>query len=167
MITIIAAVDNDLAIADRTGIPWQGKMPDDVAWFRQHTQDKIVILGGGLYKELKMPLPHRENWVLSRSARQRPGFRLFTELDPLIIEMQKQKTDIFISGGGSIYEQLMPLAQVLYMTHIDTVAAGPAAFFPEIDSKIWEKTWFKKTSADKHNAFNAEYAVYKRLEREI
>ena len=75
MIRFIAALDNKRGVADDNGIPWQGKLPTDVGYFRNKTLHGAVMMGYGWDVEQKQPLPDRRNLVATTKPEQlRPGF---------------------------------------------------------------------------------------------
>ena len=47
--------------------------------------------------------------------------------------------ELFINGGGEIYRAAMPLADRLYVTHVDAAPDGDT-FFPQIDPAVWVGT---------------------------
>lgn len=96
----------------------------DLEYFKKTTRDHIVIMGRKTLLSLPGgPLKHRENIVITRSddfstegvsvARSiEESLEIAKTLDP------NHEKKIFIIGGASIYEQFLPLADKLYVTHI-------------------------------------------------
>ena len=65
-----------------------------------------------------------------------------------LIKYYKQITkEIFIIGGASIYEQFMPHATHMVLTHIDR-EYGCDTFFPEFDMSEWTLTDGKQLKTD-------------------
>lgn len=97
-----------------------------------------IIMGRKTFDSLKRPegLPKRLNLVISHdiSYNQKgefPGVLFFTSLDSAIaFAKQQAEKEIFIIGGGQIYEQAMPFADRLYLTLVDKEADADT-FFPD------------------------------------
>ena len=52
---------------------------------------------------------------------------------------QKIDENVFVIGGGTIYEQTIDLADQLEITLVDATLDADT-YFPKIDEKIWQKT---------------------------
>jgi dihydrofolate reductase len=116
MIKFIAVMDSKQGIANEHGIPWQGKVPTDVAQFRQKTLNGNVMMGAGWYKEQSKPLPERTNLVATSSPEPlRPGFEKVTDARQYL---QNTKEDIWVGGGAALFASTLDLADELYLTQL-------------------------------------------------
>src|SRR5699024_11418621 len=61
--------------------------------------------------------------------------------------------EVFIIGGGHIFEQCMPYADRLYVTRIEETFQGDV-FFPEIDAFEWKVTSKEKGIKDDKNPYD-------------
>jgi dihydrofolate reductase len=128
MIRAIAAMDNKRGIADDHGIPWRGKLPTDVAHFREQTIHSAVLMGGGWYAEQQKPLPERRNLVAtSDPAPLRPGFERVPDAR---VFLKTTKDDIWIGGGAGLFVSTLDLIDELDLTLIDK-DFHCTKFFPE------------------------------------
>ena len=90
------------------------------------------------------------------------GAQVVSSIEALLeaLEIYKNEKEIYILGGGTVYKQLMPFAERLYITHVfDSFEAD--TFFPEINDE-WE---VDSVTADKENLFHEHphvFVVYKR-----
>ena len=75
-------------------------------------------------------MPGRENIVLSRKN---------GDADEIIRNLATASEEIFIIGGGSIYEKMLPFCQRLYLTEIDASDAQADTFFPEFDKNKYNR----------------------------
>lgn len=133
MIRFIAAIDTKLGIADEHGIPWQGKVPGDVAQFRAKTERGNVMMGYGWYKEQKKPLPNRRNLVATtKPEKLREGFEIVTDARKFLKETNE---DIWVGGGAGLFASTLDLADELYLTQLDQ-DFGCTKFFPEFKDKF-------------------------------
>ena len=87
-------------------------------------------MGRKTWESLPGALPGRQNWVLSRTASQEDGMRIFRSIED-ILENKQQDQTIFIIGGGEIYSLALPLCHELYLTEVHRKVPDGDAFFPE------------------------------------
>jgi dihydrofolate reductase len=138
MISIIAAVSDDLGIGKGNDLLWH--ISEDLKRFKKLTTGNAVIMGKKTWESLpKKPLPGRKNIVLTDV----PGEQ-FTDATAAYsireaIEKCGDAKEVFIIGGGSIYRQFMPLASRLYITHVHRNTPADV-YFPEIDMREWKIT---------------------------
>ena len=62
--SLIVATTLNSVIGKDNQMPWH--LPADLAWFRQNTTGKPVIMGRKTFESIGRPLPKRTNIVLSR-----------------------------------------------------------------------------------------------------
>lgn len=174
IVNMIAARSANGIIGIGNGIPW--RIPGEQKQFKNLTVHNAVIMGRKTYESIGRPLKNRVNIVVSKTAHY--GGRWDAgELTNLItvrsleeaLEMVEGMTNVeaFIAGGGTLYEQALPLADRLYMTDINTFVQSDetAVYFPQFstDEFIWtdkeecheaytgytRQTWIRKTSLSK------------------
>ena len=63
-LSLIVAMTKNHVIGKDNQMPWH--LPADLAWFRQNTTGKPVIMGRKTFESIGRPLPKRTNIVLSR-----------------------------------------------------------------------------------------------------
>ena len=155
MIRFIAAIDSKLGMANDQGIPWQGKVPSDVAYFRDKTIDGVVLMGYGTYKEFTSPLPGRTNVVASSKAVSLlPGFQLTNDARQFLLEAS---SDIWVIGGPGLFVQTLDLVDELYLTIIEG-DFGCTKFFPEFMSRF-EK--LSSTEPIAENGISLHFEIWK------
>ncbi len=161
MINMIVAVDRKLGIGCNNKL--LARIKPDMEYFKRVTANSVVVMGYSTYMSLpKRPLPNRVNMVLTSKSIELEGAQVVSSIEALLmtLETYKDEKEIYIIGGGSVYKQLMPYADRLYITHVfDSFEAD--TFFPEIDEE-WE---IESVTADKENLFHEHphvFAVYKR-----
>jgi len=133
MIRFIAAIDEKLGIADEHGIPWQGKIPTDVAYFRTKTINSSVMMGYGWYVEQKLPLPSRQNLVATSNPE--PLREGFVKVDDAREFLKNTDTDIWVGGGAGLFASTIDLADELYLTQLQG-DFGCTKFFPGFKDKF-------------------------------
>ena len=146
-ISLIVAISKNRAIGKDNKLLWY--IPEDLKRFRAITNGHPIIMGRKTFESIGKPLPNRTNIVITRDENYKPEGCIVTHSLNEAIEKAKhlpfaklaavnlanQFTDeIFIIGGGQIYEQAMPLADKLYVTVIDTNVTDADTFFPEYNN---------------------------------
>ena len=133
MIRAIAAIDSKRGLANDGGIPWQGKIPTDVAQFRQKTIHSNVMMGYGWYVEQKQPLPERRNLVAtSKDEPMRPGFEHVSDAREYL---KNSAEDVWVGGGAGLFASTLDLIDELYITQLDK-DFNCNKFFPEFEDKF-------------------------------
>lgn len=138
MISIIAAVDRNM------GIGYQNKLlfwlPNDLKRFKALTTGNTIIMGRKTFESLpKGALPNRRNVVLSSHADTCcPGAEVFTSLEEAI-KSCKENERVYIIGGASVYQQALTFADELCLTEVDAEAPHVDAYFPKMDSEVWQE----------------------------
>ena len=130
-ISIIAAIQKkDRGIGKNGALLWH--ISDDLKRFKALTTGHSIIMGKRTFKSLGRPLPGRLNIILSRDPSYRPdGCTVCGSLKEAIrVASENNPNEIFIIGGGEIYQQALPLAQKLYLTIVESNVDADT-FFPD------------------------------------
>ena len=132
----ISAVSKNNVIGLRNKLPWH--IPEDLKYFYKTTKNKTLIMGRKTFESLGQALPNRLNLVLTRDrAFEKEGAVVFPSLEKALEyagwmeNLKKYGKEIFITGGGEIYKQTLPLMDRLYITRIHKEYEGDV-FYPEI-----------------------------------
>ncbi len=113
----IVAVDLKWGIGKDNKLLFQ--IPSDLKRFQELTANGIVIMGRNTYDSLphKSGLPGRTNIVLSHRPIDSPTIRS-CEFDGLMIKPDKHTDNVFVIGGASVYELLLPYCDTVYLTRV-------------------------------------------------
>ena len=130
MINIIAAITHPAGVLGKDNkLLWH--IPEDLKRFKALTTGHPIIMGRKTFESIGRPLPNRTNMVISRSKNIAiPEIITCASLEEAIVEAKKIDDEIFIIGGGQIYEQALPLADKLYLTLVHAEFEGDT-FFPD------------------------------------
>ena len=158
----IAAVDANWAIGNKNRL--LTSIPADMKFFREKTMGHVVVMGRKTLESFPngLPLKNRVNIVLTanRSYKVKDAVIVHTK-EELLEELKKyDSTTLYVMGGGSIYEMLLPYCNTAYSTKIDhAYAAG--TYFPNLDQMDdWEMT----EVSEEQTCFDLEY-VFAKYER--
>lgn len=136
-ISIIVALAKNRAIGKNGDLIWH--LSNDLKHFKEVTSGHTVIMGYRTYASLpgQKPLPKRRNIIISSRLTEVPeGFELAKSiLDAM--KMVYNEEEVFIIGGGMIYEQFLPMTDNLYLTVIDKDFEADT-FFPIINFNDWD-----------------------------
>lgn len=159
-LVLVAALDRRGAIGRDNAMPWH--LPDDFRHFKALTIGKPVLMGRRTAESLGRALPGRTNLVLTRSG-QVPftGMRAVATFDDAIAAAG-EAAELCVIGGGEIYRLALPQADVLQLTHVDTIVDGADAFFPDWDATVWREVSRTPHAADARHAHAFDFVEYRR-----
>lgn len=159
LISLIAAMAEDRVIGRDNTMPWH--LPADLAHFKQITLGKPVIMGRKTLESIGRPLPGRHNIVISRNPDFRPeGVTVVADLDAAIAAAG-DVAELMIIGGATIYAQMLPRADRLYLTFIALAVEGDARF-PDWTACAWRETVDERHEADARNAHAYRFVTLER-----
>ena len=160
---VIAAVDRNWAIGFKNKL--LTRIPNDLKNFRQMTIHKVVVMGRKTLESFPggQPLELRTNIVLTTDPNYKAkGCVILHSIDELEVELQKYNSeDVYIIGGGSIYEQLLPKCNIAYITEINH-AFQADTYFPNL-SKM--KEWEKVEISEEYTCHDLEYFFTKYIRK--
>lgn len=164
-VAIIAGVARNGVIGAGGGIPW--KIPSDMAFFKATTMGKPIIMGRKQYETVGRPLPGRTNIVVTRQKGYQPdGVLVIDSLEAALDHAQAiaaadKASEVMVIGGGEIYAQAMPLADRLYISHVDLAPEGDV-LFPPIDPAVWRVVQEPEVQFSERDAASFRVRVYER-----
>jgi len=160
IISLIWAMNDARVIGIENRLPW--KLPADMKWFRRHTLGKPIIMGRSTFESFgSRPLPERLNIVVSQSRDYRAEGAIVTPSLDDALARAGDAEEVMIIGGASIYDQMLPRADRLYMTLVHTDVNGDA-WFPAFDLAEWRTVEEEHHSADEKNPHNYSFYILTR-----
>ncbi|MFT3756335.1 MAG: dihydrofolate reductase [Pseudoxanthomonas sp.] len=143
-------------------MPWH--LPDDFKHFKSLTLGKPILMGRKTAQSLGRALPGRTNLVLTRGGKVPfDGMRAVASIDAVKQTAAQENADeLCVIGGGEIYALMLPFADVLHLTHVDTQIENADAFFPQLDPTQWEIVSRQAHPSDEKHAFAFEFVEYVR-----
>ena len=131
---IIALADNNWAIGNNGRLLVD--IPEDKKLFRGETYGKVVVMGRKTYEGLpnQSALEGRKNIVLTNNLNYKAKDVLICHSVQEVLEQLKSydSKDVYIIGGGQIYEQFLPYCDVAHITSVD-YKYDADAHFPNLD----------------------------------
>lgn len=135
-LSIIVAFADNYAIGKDNNLLWH--LSGDLKRFKSITMGHTIVMGRKTFESLPNgALPGRENVVLTNDRTfEANGAVVLHSIDELL-NYTCGKGEVFIIGGGSIYEQLWGLAHKLYLTRVHKEFEADV-FLSPIDFSKWE-----------------------------
>ena len=129
-ISIIAAISKNRVIGRDKDLIW--RIPEDLKHFKQLTSGHAIIMGRKTFESIGRALPNRVNIVITRDKNfSAAGCLIGHSLESGLDKAKAiEKTEIFIIGGGQIFQEAIKIADKLYLTVVDAETQGDA-WFPE------------------------------------
>jgi dihydrofolate reductase len=154
-ISIIAAVAENRAIGKNNQLLWHIK--DDMQHFSALTMGHPVIMGKKTWDSIPekfRPLPGRTNIIITRDVSfSDPGCLVAHSIEDAIEKGKEiDQQEIFIIGGGKIYELGLPYANKLYLTIVKGNFDADT-FFPDYSAFTKELSHEERTEGEYSYAF--------------
>lgn len=129
-ISLVVQISENRVIGKDNDLIWH--IPEDLKRFRELTTGHPIIMGRKTYDSIGKPLPNRTNIVITQQEGfEIPGCTVVYSLGEALVKAREiDQSEIFIIGGGQIYEQSIGIADRLYITVVHTQAVGDT-YFPE------------------------------------
>lgn len=145
-LSIIAAIGEHRELGSGNKLLWS--IPEDMEWFRETTKGHPVIMGRVTYESIGRVLPGRDNIIITRDKTyQVPGAFVTYSLDEAVaFARERVRDEMFVIGGGQIYEAAIQFADRLYLTIVHASFPSADTFFP--DYSEFGKEIFHRDSSD-------------------
>jgi dihydrofolate reductase len=158
IVSLIVAMDEKGGIGKNNRLPWH--LPSDLKRFKNLTMGHHLVMGRKTYETIGKPLPGRMMIVVTRKE----GYFLKDCIvvnsveEALHLAENNRETEVFIIGGGEIFQQAIDLADKIYLT---TVYANVDAdvLFPKIDRIHWELTESDISSQNDKDEYKSDFKV--------
>lgn len=150
-LAISVAMSENRCIGRDNRLPWN--LPDEWAYFQSVTYGKPFLMGrksyesaDGLYSTYRtIVISRRENLPLP------PAYEHARSLSEALT-MVANEEEVFVMGGVSIFEELLPRVHKLYLTWVHAHIEGDV-YFPEFDLTEWELVYSQYHPTDDRHAY--------------
>lgn len=132
-----------VAVYDDWGIGKDGTQPvalsADRKFFRETTRGAMVIVGRRTIEDFPggKPLPGRVNVALTRRNMELPGFTVCNSPEAAA-ELAKNAERAMVIGGGSIYQQMLPMCDTAYVTKVHCTPESDTFFHNLDEDPAWQ-----------------------------
>jgi dihydrofolate reductase len=159
-ISLIAAMARNRVIGRNNSLPW--KMPADLAHFRKITEGHPFIMGRKSYLSEDRLLSDQLSIILTHHTTDFL-YPKCTRAESLgeALSMLSDAGEIFILGGGEVFQQALTIANYMYLTLIHANIEGDT-YFPEFKLSQWTIASEKHYQKDLHNPYDYSFLEYHR-----
>ena len=155
----MVAHDKNRVIGLNNDMPWH--IPEDLAYFKEKTMGKAMVMGRKTYESIGRPLPGRQSIVLTRNKDfAAEGTVVVHELTEAIEQAEKYAEEVMIIGGAEIFSMTLDIADRLYITLIQSEYEGDT-FFPSYGPE-WQLVSTTEEMTSK-NGTVFSYLVYDKI----
>ena len=155
MLTMIFACDMNNAIGKDGDLPW--KQSTDLQHFKQITLGGTIVMGRKTWESLPGKLPNRTHLVLTRSSRDDVDTITYEEVLDLSSEQE-----IFIIGGGEIYNLFLPHTEKIHRTIIHCTVDDADTFVPEINMHVFRLSKSEKVMKSERDDYDMTFELLER-----
>lgn len=161
-ISIVVAVSQNQVIGSQGTLPW--RLSSDLKKFKKITSGHTIIMGRKTYESIGRPLPNRTNILITRNPiYQAEGCYVVHSLEEsLNLAQNQQASEVFIIGGGEIYQQALPQVDKIYLSRVNTQLEGDT-FFPPLDTQEWKTIHQEAFLADDKNEYDFNFIELERI----
>ena len=156
---LILSADNNWAIGKDNKL--LVRIPADMKFFRETTTGKVVVMGRKTLESFPngLPLKNRINIVLTKNlSYQVKDAIVVHSKEELDQELKKYNSDdIYVIGGGSVYEMLLKECDIAHVTKINYTYEADT-FFPNLDE---DPDWEIVADSEEQTYFDLEYFFLK------
>lgn len=157
MFSIIVAVCNNNVIGGNNKLLWH--ISEDLKRFKNITTGHTIIMGRKTFESLKKPLPNRHHVILTRDKNYKVDSNQVTvvnDIETIMKTYENSGSEIFIIGGGEIYNLFLPYCDKLYLTKVNKDFEGDT-YFPEINYNEWTVTESSEGYIDPKNNLSYQF----------
>lgn len=136
-IAVIVAMGENREIGKAGKLLWH--IPEDLKRFKEITRGHPIIMGRKTYQSIGKALPGRTNLVISQDPEfKAEGCAIAHSLEEALqqacieyYQSAQSDNEIFVIGGGQIYQQALSFADKLYLTLVEGNFPEADTFFPD------------------------------------
>jgi len=158
MISLIVVHDLNRVIGQDNKMPWH--IPNELAYFKEKTMGKAIVMGRSTFESIGRPLPGRLNIVITRNTSyEAKGVTVVHSIEEAIQTANQHHEEVMIIGGEQIFKEVLPYADLLYVTLIQHEYEGDT-YFPS-----YEQDWESISTSDQNttdSGIQYTYMLFKR-----
>lgn len=155
-ISIIAAVGRNYELGRNNDLIWH--FHKDMVFFRETTTGSTVLMGRKTFESLPKALPKRRNIVITNDKNYiADGAEVCHSIDEAL-ELCKND-NVFVIGGGKIYQQFIDMADSLYLTEVEAECADADTYFPTFNKADYSR---EVLAEHEENGIKFSHILYKK-----
>ncbi|MGL5151787.1 MAG: dihydrofolate reductase [Clostridium sp.] len=163
MISVIVAVASNGVIGGDNKLLWH--VSEDLKRFKKLTSNHTIVMGRKTFESLPGILPNRHHVIITRDKNysvDSDKVSIVHSIDELISKYKHCDEEVFIIGGGEIYNLILPVADKLYLTKILKNFEGDTTF-PQINENEWKVTHSSEIFVNNKDDLKYQFVDYIKL----
>lgn len=135
VITLICALGNNREIGRGGDLVW--RISEDLKRFKRTTMGHPMVMGRKTFESIGCALPGRTSIVVTRQdGYEASGCLVVGSIDAALEAAGKSEggDEVFVIGGGQVYQELIGRAAKLQLTVIDASDDQADTWFPEYEA---------------------------------
>ena len=156
---MIVAMTRNGVIGKDNSMPWH--LPADLAYFKQTTLGKPIVMGRNTFNSIGRALPGRRNIIVSQGLIDAPPHTEVVASPEAALALLAGEEEVMVMGGGQLYQAFLPFSQRLYLTLIETEMEGDT-YFP-FQAQDWQFQSEEIRLADERNQYDCRFQVYEKM----
>lgn len=160
-ISLIAAMAENRVIGRDNSLPW--RLPADLKHFKALTIGKPIVMGRKTWESLPGLLPDRHHIVITGNESYRAEGCSVVHSVEEALAAAGDAPEVMVVGGAAFYQQMLPLAQRLYLTLVQAEVEGDA-WFPAYDADNWRELEREHHTADERNPYAYTFLTLQRVQ---
>ena len=152
---------------DRQGIGHHGSLPwrlsTDMKRFKAITMGHHLIMGRKTFETIGRLLPGRKMIILTRNKAYEAGGCLIARSLEEAFRFAEEggEEEVLVIGGGEIYQQALPKADRIYLTHVHTQVPADV-YFPKFTLDEWQEVRCEEVPAGEKDSYPTTFRVLER-----
>lgn len=129
---MIAAMNESRVIGLNDRLPW--RIPEDIAWYQSQTDGQLLLMGRKTFESIRRRPEGSRYIVLSKSLDPKDfeGQDVTIIRDIEELHCMQLSGEGWVCGGGTLYEQMLPHCEELFLTEVRGEHEGDT-YFPHFD----------------------------------
>ncbi len=156
----MAAHGSNREIGKNNDLLWH--IPADLRHFKKTTSGHSVIMGRSTFESVgSKPLKDRRNIILTKDKEFHAEKVEICHSIKEAIKLVKDEEEVFVLGGGKIYEQMLHMVDKMYLTIVHKTYEADT-YFPDYDLSEWKEVERTDVTDDEIAGVDYSFITYKR-----
>ena len=162
--SLIVAMSENGVIGRNDELPW--RLSGDLRRFKRITMGHHILMGRKTYESIGRLLPGRTTLIVSRQSDYSvPGAVVAPSLEAAW-QAAAGDDEVFVVGGGQLYEAALPLVDRLYVTRVQAEIEGDTRF-PQLDWNEWNPIHEEQLPVGERDEFATTFQIYDRAKASV
>jgi dihydrofolate reductase len=168
IVSLVVAVAEGNAIGGNNSLLWH--LPNDLKFFKNITWGMPIIMGRKTFISIAgKPLPGRINIVVTRQPfliEETHNLWVVKSLeDAYKRAAETDCKEVFVIGGGEIYDQSISTADKIYLTRVHASFPEATVFFSKIDQDQFRLMSSAEMQEDEKHAYRYAFETWERVSK--